>query len=320
MPTPFYSATAEQVVSAVEAVVVNGKPTKLDFVADFSDLTKDQAEAALRLAADLKLLAHDASKYTVESFLCRFLVTPNQSHKAAVLRLVLESFAPFVMFRERLVATGAVSTAAQQTKAALSLDAHREEIKDTLISLGTYSHALVTEGGGRYRSAETSMDNTLECMAQACSEAMSAEHRIREQVGQEAASFVSRDDVLVPLSDGLRRAAQADPRGAVVAAGNAIESYLDSLATSLSPPIILSGATGINAKLEKFQQANALPKKLINVGKYLGHIRNAADHGTDSDVGSPWTIRNATGREYVYVACSFIASSYSRAQGKPPEI
>ncbi len=320
MPTSFYPATAEQVVSAVEAVVVNGKSTKPDFVAEFSDLTKSQSEAGLKLATDLNLLANDAGKYSVGSFLCRFLVTPNQSNKAAVLRLVLESFAPFVIFRERMVATGSASTAAQQTKAALGLDAHREEIKDTLISLGTYSHALVTEGGGRYKSAETTMDNTLESLSQACSDAMAAEYRVREQLGQDAAAFLSRNDVIVPLSDGLRRAVQADPRGAVVAAGNAIESYLDSLADSVSPPITLSGATGINAKLEKFQQANALPKKLINVGKYLGHIRNAADHGTDSEVGAPWTIRNATGREYVYVACSFIASSFSRTQGKPPEI
>lgn len=320
MPTSFYSATAEQVVSAVEAVVVNGKPTKSDFVEEFADLTKDQSEAALGLAVDLRLLANDTGKYTVESFLCRFLATPNQSHKASVLRLVLESFAPFVMFRERLVATGSASTAAQQTKAALGLDSHREEIKDTLISLGTYSHALVTEGGGRYRSAEASMDNALQCMSQACSDAMSAEYRIREQLGHDAASFVSRNDVIVPLADGLRRAAQTDPRGAVLAAGNAVESYLDSLANHLSPPISLVGATGINAKLEKFLQTNSLPKKLINVGKYLGHVRNAADHGIDAEIGASWTIRNATGLEYVYTACSFIASSYLRTQGKPPEI
>ncbi|NOS82834.1 MAG: hypothetical protein HOP32_14760 [Nitrospira sp.] len=320
MPTPFYPATAEQVVSAVEAVIVNGKSTKPDFVAEFSDLTKSQSEAGLKLAVDLKLLAHDAGKYSVESFLCRFLVTPNQSHKASVLRLVLESFEPFVVFRERLIATGSASTAAQQTKVALSLEAHREEIKDTLISLGTYSHALLTEGGGRYKSAEPSMDNTLHSMSQACSDAMSAEYRIREQLGQDAASFVSRNDVIVPLSDGLLRAAQADSRGAVLAAGNAIESYLDSLASHLSPPIPLTGATGINAKLEKLQQTNTLPKKLINVGKYLGHIRNAADHGIDPETGASWTIRRATGLEYVYVACSFISSSYSRTKGKPPEI
>jgi hypothetical protein len=320
MPTPFYPATAEQVVSVVEAVVVNRNPAKPDFVAEFSDLTRTQSEAGLKLAVDLKLLAHDSGKYSTESFLCRFLVTPNQSHKAAVLRLVLESFTPFVVFRERLVATGSASTAAQQTKAALSLDAHREEIKDTLISLGTYSHALVTEGGGRYKSAEMSMDNTLQSMSQACSDATLAEHRIREQLGQDAASFASRNDVIVPLSDGLLRATQADPRGAVLVAGNAIESYLDSLASHLSPPIPLTGATGINAKLEKFQQASRLPKKLINVGKYLGHVRNAADHGIDPETGASWTIRKATGLEYLYVACSFISSTYSRSQGKPPEI
>ena len=30
-----------------------------------------------------------------------------------------------------------------------------------------------------------------------------------------------------------------------------------------------------------------MPKKLAAVGKYLGHVRNAADHGVDTEVGAP---------------------------------
>jgi hypothetical protein len=48
--------------------------------------------------------------------------------------------------------------------------------------------------------------------------------------------------------------------------------------------------------------------KLIFVGKHLGDVRNAADYGIDPDVGVTWTIRNATGIEYVFLACSFIAA------------
>src|SRR3972149_5686938 len=105
MPVPFSPATAEQAVTAVEAVAVNGGPTSIDFVASFSDLPRDQAEAALNLAADLGFLLHTAGKFSVASPLCRLVVTANQMQKAAVLRLVLESYRPFVVFRERLVAT-----------------------------------------------------------------------------------------------------------------------------------------------------------------------------------------------------------------------
>jgi hypothetical protein len=318
MTRPFSSATAEQVIVAVEAVVVNRQPTSVEFVADFLDVPKDQAEAALLLAADLGFLSENTGKFSVASPLCRFIVTANQMQKAAVLRVMLESYEPFIIFRERLVATGLAATVGQQTKVALDLAAHREGIKDTLISLGTYNHTLVTEGGGRYRPEETLSENPLETLAQACSNATAAEGRIREQLGPDAAALVSREEVIIPLADAFLRAKAGDSRGAVVAGGNAVESYLDALASRVGAD--LSGATGINAKLDRLSQGKKLPKKLGQVGKYLGHVRNAADHGVDPDVGASWAIRDATGLEYVYVACSFMAATTANERGKPPEI
>ena len=82
----------------------------------------------------------------------------------------------------------------------------------------------------------------------------------------------------------------------------------------------VEGANGINAKLDRLSQANRLPRKLLYVGKYLGHVRNAADHGVDAEVGGAWTIRNSTGLEYVFVACSFIASVTAYENNRALEI
>jgi hypothetical protein len=156
------------------------------------------------------------------------------------------------------------------------------------------------------------------CVRIAAQEATSAENLVRKQLGLEAAATVSRDEVIVPLADAALRAKDNDATGAVVFAGNAIESYLEGLAGRLN--VNVTGATGINSKLERFGQAGHFPKKLIQVGKYLGSIRNAADHGVDPDVGASWTIREATGVEYVLVACSFIAAATSREKGQAPEV
>lgn len=102
MPRPFSPATAEQVVAAVEAVVVSRQPSTVEFVADFSDLPKDQAEAALKLAADLGLLSHNTGTYSAISPLSRFLVTPKLMQKAAVIRIILESYEPFVFLGKDL--------------------------------------------------------------------------------------------------------------------------------------------------------------------------------------------------------------------------
>jgi hypothetical protein len=317
MARPFWSATAEQVVAAVEAVCVNNKPTRCQFVAEFSDLPEPQAKAALDAATDMGLLLQAAGEYRVASPLCRFLSFPDEEQRAVFMRIVLESYEPFLKFRERLEVTSLASSAAQQTKVILDLQSHREEIKDTLISLGTYSHALLSEGGGRYRP-EVRPDSFLEVEAKACREIEKGEARIRELLGNESVALISRQEVFTPLVDALIRASSRDAEKAVHTAANALESYLDALATRMK--VTLSGATGINAKLEKFRTQGKLPQKLVHVGKYLGHIRNAADHGIDPEVSASWAIRADTGLNYVYVACSFIGSITGLEQNRTVEI
>jgi hypothetical protein len=315
---PFSAATAEQVVAVVEAVVFNRKPADVALVARFVDITEPQATAALRLAEDLGFLSRSGANYKEASPLCRFLATPNQMQKASILRIVLESYEPFTIFRERLAATGNAAMAAQQTRVALTLPQGRDEVKDTLIDLGTYSHALMPEGGGRYRHEGAPATNGLQELLRACNDAASAEQRIRAQVGPNAAALVSYQDVIVPLTDALLRSSNGDARGGVVAAGNAVESYLSGLGARVGVPLV--GANGINAKLDELRKGNQMPQKLLNMGKYLGHIRNAADHGIDADVGAAWEIRQATGVEYVFVACSFIAARVARERGEPVQI
>jgi hypothetical protein len=121
--------------------------------------------------------------------------------------------------------------------------------------------------------------------------------------------------VVSPLASALLKANRNDSRGAVVEAGNAVESYLVALAGRVG--ISLAGATGINSKLDKLHAAPAkwLPKNLVFVGKGLGHVRNAADHGIDADINAAWNIRIATGLEFVFLACSFIAAVTAKENG-----
>ncbi len=322
MARNFSPTTAEQLLSAVQAVVVHGKKPAVQFVSEFADLTVSQAEAALALAVDMELLAKSGTSFSAKSPLCRFLDTFDQARKASVLRILLETYEPFTVFRERLIATDSSTEAARQTKTQLQLSAHREEVKDTLVSLGTYSRAFQTEAGGKYVPDPEILEDSLREVADQCGDMASAEARIREQLGPDASAAVSRDDVIVPLSTALLRARGKDAVGAVVNAGNAIESFLDALAHAMG--VNVTGANGVNARLEKFQTPQRhLPRKVDKIGRYLGHIRNAADHGTgDPDVNNAsWTVRDNTGLEYVFVACSFVAICWRLSSGQaPPEI
>jgi hypothetical protein len=312
--------TAEHVMGAVEAVVVNGGPTTVDLIAEFLDTTTPNATAALEMALELGLLSQNGNTYITVSPLCRFTAIPEQ--KAAVLRILIESYRPFTVFRERLLSAPDLNRAAQATKIMCSLPAHRDVIKDTLISLGTYSRALVTEGGGNYQLEAASLVNALQAIASAATDMTVAEGRIRSQLGPVAENVLApqRDTVIVPLADALVRANNRDGAGAVQAAGNAVESHITAMAGRMA--ISLTGTTGIMQKLNRFGGTpRHLPMKIIHIGSYLGAIRNAADHGPDADINNAsWQIRDATGLEYVFVACSFIAATIGIERNDPPEI
>lgn len=313
MPRPFAQSTAELVMQVTEAVQANGKADS-SFVQSFCDLSATQADNALQLAVDLGLLQFNTGKYTPANPIVSFVATPDESRKAALLRVVLESYEPFIVFRNRLTATSSADTAAQQTKAKLDIDAHREEVKDTLISLGTYTSALSSQGGGRYRATEHELNNQLRALAASANDQAAAEAIIREQIGVRV-DQVDRTEVVVPLANALLNSAASRSNDAVADTARAVESFLARLADRLT--VNLAGANGIVQKLDKFRPGNHLPKKVVEAAKYLGQVRNAADHGVDVDpeVGNVWEIQSSTGLQYVFVACSFIAAALEREAG-----
>jgi hypothetical protein len=79
--------------------------------------------------------------------------------------------------------------------------------------------------------------------------------------------------------------------------------------------VALTGASGINQKLDKFRSNNNLPKRVVAAAKYLGPIRNAADHGrdTDPDVNAVWKIQPSTALKYVYVSVAHSSQLVTRA-------
>lgn len=311
MARPFHQATAEQVVIVSEAVASLGGGDS-ETVASFTDLPQATADSALKLASDLGLLSENAGDFSTASTLCRLLRTPQDSEKAAILRVTIESYEPFLVFREEHDATSNVTEAAQRTKAKLDLDCHREQIKETLLSLATYSGALSAGQGNTFERDARGLTALLDELAAGSREVAEATLTIREELG-EAAGQVDYDHVLLPLAAGLRHAAASNGREAVLQAGIAVENFLTAAAAHHATNI--AGANGINAKMDRLRQAGHYPPKLLNVCKYVGHVRNAADHGADADINAPWSISAQTGRNYVFVAATLIRSMLAHRSG-----
>lgn len=316
MSRPFSGAIAEHVVAVTQAVATANAPVDATFVADFADLQPASAQGALDLAVDLGLLTKNGATYEVKSPLCRFTQSPEAAPKMALLRVLLEDYEPFRVFRSRLAATADASTAAEQTRVLLDLDAHRDEILQTLISLGTFAQALVTTGGGHHRAADDAVGSALVTLAQSASELASAEAEVLGQLGRDAYDACTYAEVIQPLCEALVKANEGDARGAVTNAGNAVESYLAELAGRQGVNVV--GAHGVTAKVNRLSDANWMPGKLKAVGTYLGNIRNAADHGIDPDINASWNFAPHTGVEYVFVALGFVRACDGVERGGPP--
>jgi hypothetical protein len=288
-------------------------------VADFLDLPVPKAKEALNLAEDLGLVRDAGGVVEPASPIARLLTTPVLQQRAALLRVAVESYEPFLIFRERLHANdGAASSAAQQTKSLLRLTEHREIIKETLISLGTYCRSFRSTGGGEHTVQFEYEDDLRTQLAGAVSQLSAADQRVRDWLSEELRGYAAPRDVLDPLAEAYLKVSQGDSRGSILNAGNAVESYLTQLASDMA--VNVTRAHGLGAKVVAFESASALPKKIIAIGRYLSNIRNGADHGVDSDIGASWSIRDGTGEDFLRVSITLMEIALAHHQGKPPAL
>ena len=322
MARTFWRATAESVVAAVEAAYTFRRAITVAEAAAFNDSSSAQAQAGLALAVDLGLLRVNGAVYEANHILCRSLAAAGQSRKAAALKVILDGYEPYRVFIERIESSGDALQAARQIKTVFDFDLHQDDVKETLLSLGQYAQSLVAKGGGEYEVLAKAFDWELDRLSAGCADDASFEALVRRELGEPASHFCDRNAVIVALADGFSRASIGDAREAVVHAGNGFESFLVGLAADPAIVVNLAGAHGINSKVARLKNAQRVPGKVEDVCKWLGAIRNAADHGIDAEVNFAWEIGARTGHLYPLVACNVIRviHDYAIRGIRPPQL
>jgi hypothetical protein len=316
MPFSISQTNAEDVIGATDAVLQKHDGADVQLIADFLTTTTINAQNAANMAVELGLIRYDGTSLFLPKLpYSNYLVTSNAVQKASVLRFFLEEYEPYKYFKNRLLITSSSGDAANQIKAILGLTAHKTEINHTFISLGTFTNSIVTAGAGRYIPNTNEDYEFISIVEEVIHNRQTAELKIRERLGEEIIQWIDNNDVYEPIVTAFQRAAntQIDERAPILHAGNAIESFLTQVANQLR--VNIAGANGINAKIDRITGAGNLTVKHKNIVKYLGHIRNASDHGVDTDIGQAWSISNETGVEYVHVALTAIRSIYDCING-----
>ena len=308
MPYEIYQTSAENVIAATDAALQKPEGVDDNLVSIFLNTTVTYAHDALQMARELSLLREQTGLFLADAKCGLYLCTAVRESKAAVLRYVLEQYEPYRTFKARLELTGIVGEAANQTRALYNIAAHRQIIGDTFTNLGTYAQSLISEGGGLYKPRKDDPKEYLKILDTVIQDRETATLQVSNRLGHQAVSWIDRPSVLENLITAYQRAAVAeqDPRAPIVHAGNAVESFLSQLADHHS--VDVATAFGINAKADRLARASHLLSKHTFMVKYLGHVRNAADHGVDSEIGMQWDVSPKTSVEYVHVAQSVISA------------
>lgn len=317
MSFEIYRTTAEHIIGAIDAALQMKEGVDSVLVAQFLDTQEDFASRALSMAEQLGLLSgNNAGQFVPHFPYAVYLITSSRLQKAAILRLVLEEYPPYKTFKSRLAVEELAPKAAMQTRTIHSISADRDDIASTLINLGTYAGSLISEGAGLYRPAEGDPIDYLAVVGEIIQDRMSTKLHLAHRMGPEAVDWIDQQEVFDHLVTAYQRLAQIkeDPNAPIVHAANAVESFLSQLAAHCG--VDVKNAHGINAKADCLFSKRNLEKKHKFMLKYLGAVRNAADHGIDPDINHTWDISQNTAIEYVFVAQSVIVDLVAYVQGR----
>lgn len=299
-------STAEDIVGVVDAILAKPKNCSKDYICEFADISVMQAENALIMAQELNLISLNSNgTYKSDSFLARLIVSSrNDDHKAAIMRLVLEQYEPYAMFKKRHGFTGSMDLASKQIKTLYSMSSSYKDIRNTIINIGTYSRALINDGANTYSFNQDEI-SYIEILELALKFKANDDNALSTQLGELACSYIDTKNVFEPLSEAYSKIQNVnnDKNTIILYSGNAFESFLQQIADENG--ISLEGKSGISAKSDALK--SVISKKHRGMIQYIIQIRNAADHGADSNEGGRvWDISDDSAQFYPMIVSSII--------------
>jgi len=309
-------APAEDIVAVVDAILAKRTECTEDFISEFADISPMQTSNALHMAMQLGLADKDNNTgfYTSNSFLARLLVSSrNDNHKAAIMRLILEQYEPYIAFKSRFSFSNSIDLACKQVKSLYSMSCGYKDIRNTIISIATYSRAMINDGASSYKLNQDDI-SYIEILELALRFKANDDNALRAQLGDKVCNYISTENVFNPLSDAYSKIqnTDSDPKAIILYAANAFESFLQQIANSHK--ISLVGKNGIAQKSDAL--SSVISKKHRGMIQYICQIRNAVEHGADPDEGGKvWNISNESALMYPIIVASIIKSIVLRENG-----
>lgn len=297
--------TAEDILFVIDAVYAKPENCNSKFICDFTDLSESQVKNALHMAQEFSLVTFDSntSTYKGNSSLARLMLsTRTEEQKAAIMWLILDQYEPYRVFKDRLMRNDTLDQAAKKVKAIFDMKLSSSEIKETITNIATYSKAIINNGARNYKlnQDETSHIDILERVLY---NKANDNNILLSLLGERIYDDLNKETIIVPLLDAFSKiqATPTDGKSIILYAANAFESFLVQLGSERN--ISLIGKNGIIAKSNML----SFSKKHKGMIEYLGHVRNASDHGADpSENNTSWAVYDETAKIYPFVVVNLI--------------
>lgn len=313
--------TAELLIRAAEAVHVLGPEASTDGVGTFIGGAATHARPALTGARELGFVSNgaDADHWNATN-LARVLASAAPGEKMIILRLQLENFPPYSIFRDRLLAGEHPGDAARQTCLTFSLSIDPIDAEGVLTNWGTYSNGLRY---GQDHRLLVPVNEKVRAEVLALSERILAERdavraHVVEELGVDAAGFVT-GEILENLIDSYLALLKGDPpRDGAFQLGHAIEGFAKKLA-DLDPPLTLPGnANTLGQVARSLKDQGRLTSKHHAIVSGLTAIRNATDHAGDPEIGgATWIVTKETALVANQMAWRLMRSFFALRSGNP---
>lgn len=311
-------ATAEQLVRAAEGVHVLGPEASLDGIARFLDGTPARAQSALEAAEALGFVTRSAAPDTwTGALVAGALAASNAAEKTVLVRLHLERFRPYAVFRARIAAGEHPKDAARQACVSEGLTSDPLDAEETLLNWALYSQSLVH---GPERELLVPGDDQVLHKALAIQEAVATKRdtvlaHITQKLGVEAAGFAAGEALDGLVESYLTIIAGGAMDHAMFQLGKGLEAWFKKL-PELDPDITLPpGAMTMGAIANSLRGHGLTTRKHHALLLGVIAVRNAADHAADADIGATWAISRDTALATSHLAWSTMRSVFAGRAG-----
>jgi hypothetical protein len=275
----------EVAVNAANRAQATGKPTTVTEVERATGLQKVQAQAAISMAVQLRMLSDNGSgEYTYRG--PSELRNSPKEGLPQFFRASAQRFPPFLFFIGFLARGFTEEEASRQTTSIFGIGLATERVTAVFKRWSRYARITDEKGQLDFSAPEILDLGFLNRLHTALRAEVSAQTFVLEEMGAVAAQFYTSGLDL----DALGRALvtyQSAPKDAINGVGSLLEEYLAQISTPVGGP-----ASNIGDMLDYLSgnQQKILLKTHKNLGYGVAGFRNAANHGSDPSTGKPWDL------------------------------